>query len=144
MRTDEQRAISREYSRRYREEHPDRVKASRKKYEDANRQLITERTVEKRRVYHLKRYHSMTPLEYEQLWESQDGRCYLCGDKLVRGRETHIDHDHECCGAGESCFQCRRGLACGHCNLVLGHVFDSPARLRRIADALEQVTRGVA
>lgn len=157
MTSEDQRVRNRESNRRYREahpdrlraseaeyrkNHPDRVKASRKRYEDANREKITERTIEQRRVYNLKRYHSMTPLEFEQMWEAQGGRCYLCSDKLQRGRKTHIEHDHECCPAGESCFQCRRGLACRNCNFVVGHAFDSPERLRRIADALERITGG--
>ena len=128
---DRVKASSRESGRKYRETHPDRIKESRKRYQDANKDKIRERSSESRRVYHLKRYHGMTPLEYEQLWESQDGRCYLCGDRLVRGKGTHIEHDHGCCPAGESCFQCRRGLACSHCNLVIAHAFDDPERLER-------------
>lgn len=135
---DRVKASGRESDRKYRETHPDRVKESKKKYQDANKDKIRERSSESRRVYQLKRFHHMTPLEYEQMWESQNGCCYLCGDPLVRGRSTHIDHDHACCGAGESCFQCRRGLACKNCNLVVGHAFDDPERLRRIADALER------
>jgi hypothetical protein len=48
-----------------------------------------------------------------------------------------IDHDHSCCPQRRSCDICRRGLACGRCNKLLGLANEDPARLHRIANALE-------
>lgn len=60
----------------------------------------------------------------------QHGGCACCGDVLVPGRETHVDHDHTCCGGRRPCGKCFRGVLCRACNLMLGHAKDDPARLR--------------
>ena len=75
---------------------------------------------------------------FSLLWDSQEGRCYLCGDQLdMKGhRKIHLDHDHRCCPLGKSCEKCRRGLACSRCNTAIGHAGDDPERLHRIADNL--------
>lgn len=75
---------------------------------------------------------------FAAMWSEQDGRCYLCGRPLVRDK-THIDHDHTCCPDRKSCAYCRRGLACGPCNSLIGYAGDDPALLRMIADNLERV-----
>jgi hypothetical protein len=72
-------------------------------------------------------------------WEQQGGRCYLCGDPISlesekgKRRSAQIEHDHRCCGQNRSCPKCRRGLACGGCNSVLGMVNDNLDRLELIA-----------
>jgi hypothetical protein len=84
------------------------------------------------------RNHRMRLADWAAMWSAQQGRCYLCGDPLsVEKNQTHIDHDHSCCPPRTSCSFCRRGLACGACNAIIGHARDDPARLRRIADSLE-------
>lgn len=72
-------------------------------------------------------------------WESQAGRCYLCGDdlRLIPRKEVHIDHDHACCGPERTCEKCRRGLACKRCNFIIAWAGEDPDRLRRIAANLE-------
>jgi hypothetical protein len=72
----------------------------------------------------------------QDLWERQDGCCYLCGRGLG-DIASHIDHDHRCCGKGYGCPICRRGLACRLCNYIVGQVEDDPMVLRRMADSLE-------
>jgi Recombination endonuclease VII len=81
--------------------------------------------------------HKLRLADYDALWESQGGKCYLCGDDLVRGRKTHIDHDHSCCPRNKSCALCRRGLSCDLCNWIIGYAGDDPGRLRMLADNLE-------
>lgn len=95
------------------------------------------------RIRQQRHRHGMRPEDWSALRDAQDGRCYLCGDVLVVG-ETDVDHDHACCGPGRSCPVCRRGLACHQCNIIIGWAQDDPARLRRIADALEIAKREVA
>jgi hypothetical protein len=87
--------------------------------------------------------HGLTPHAWASLWEAQDGLCYLCGLPLDP-KATHIDHDHSCCGQGQSCSTCRRGLAHRHCNNLIGFADDDPGRLRRIANELEAAKRAVA
>ncbi len=78
----------------------------------------------------------------EELFEKQNGLCYLCEKPVIlKDNLACIDHDHSCCSdRRRSCENCRRGLACWHCNLILGHAKDDPARLRLIADNLERIT----
>lgn len=59
---------------------------------------------------------------------AKDG-CDVCGENRI-GQSLHIDHDHE---TGKV-----RGVLCHGCNLALGNVEDSPARLRALADYLER------
>lgn len=111
----------------------------------ANREERIERAAE-RQAYHpkdKKRYnetyqHGRTKAElFSELWNLQEGRCYLCGDELVYDtRKVHIDHDHRCCRNIRTCQICRRGLACPDCNHAIGWAKDDPERLHRIADNL--------
>jgi hypothetical protein len=80
-----------------------------------------------------------------ELWETQDGRCYLCDDPLDRegARRVNIDHDHRCCPKGKTCEYCRRGLACAPCNVLIGRANDDPERLHRIADNLAKANADV-
>jgi Recombination endonuclease VII len=109
-------------ARAYQVAHPAATRASKSRWQDANPL----------------RRHAMQLTEWAQMFASQDGRCYLCGDPLSDDRsKTYVDHDHSCCAQRESCRYCRRGLACNPCNTLIGMAADDPQRLRRIADNLE-------
>jgi hypothetical protein len=152
------RATKREYYLRNREKiRKDQNEKRRERYrsDPEFRERENERTRKQRRSgyqreYHLRNRekklasatfnrHGLQPGDWAAMWESQDGLCYLCGDPMIRGGTTgaHVDHDHSCCGERNSCRICRRGLACMDCNLAIGHARNDPARLRRMADALE-------
>jgi hypothetical protein len=81
----------------------------------------------------------LTFAEWEAFWQSQEGRCYLCGCKLADLREklVHVDHDHRCRRCKRGCAICSRGLACFRCNGVAGSAEDNPDLLRKIAGNLE-------
>ena len=84
--------------------------------------------------------HGITAAEKQAMLDAQGGGCYLCGDPLAYD-EAVIDHDHRCCSdvtkSGRprttSCDYCRRGLACGRCNILIGMARDDAERLIRIA-----------
>lgn len=120
-----------EYARKYRETHP------RKQYPPKPR---AEPKVDPRLPGHkLARVHGNNwQLAFATFWEVQCGCCYLCGDPLNPdiAQAVAMDHNHECCPAHQSCGICRRGLACGRCNKLVGLANEDPERLRRIADAL--------
>ena len=65
--------------------------------------------------------------------------CEACGSKF----ELTMDHDHSCCprvkGKGSyACGKCTRGTLCRDCNLALGLLQDSPARLKKLIKYLKK------
>lgn len=69
--------------------------------------------------------------ELRALYLKQDGRCFICGIKLVPGkRGMHVDHYIGDLGPVV------RGLLCGGCNVGIAQLRHDPAILRRAADYL--------
>lgn len=125
---------------------PEQKRVSNAGYQQRNRQRLRDyrrgyylRNREYALASHAFNRHGLRPEEWAAIWAGQDGRCYLCGEPMVRDGKTgaHVDHDHSHCPPNRSCRVCQRGLACMDCNIALGHTRDDPARLRRMADALE-------
>lgn len=86
---------------------------------------------EQRRRYGawLLRNYGISIEDYDKLYESQGGRCRICGTSRPRGRGGfHVDHCHES-GAV-------RGLLCASCNLMLGLVKDSKETLMKAIEYL--------
>jgi hypothetical protein len=113
------RAAGTQHAREYRRLHPEKSKASYKKWEDKNLAKI----VAKHRLYR----HGLKEGDLERMMEAQNGRCASCRDPL--GEKFHIDHDHRTKKV--------RGLLCALCNLTIGHAHEDPARLRAAAIYLE-------
>lgn len=82
--------------------------------------------------------HNLSTSKRWEILEAQAWKC-LCGKALeLHGPDTyHVDHDHAHCPGGTSCGQCIRGLLCGRCNWVLGHVGDDPDVLFSLIKYLE-------
>lgn len=70
----------------------------------------------------------------------QDSRCKICSVEFGTDRRTkpHVDHDHSCCPANESCGACIRGILCGDCNKGLGFFRDDPATLEQAIQYLKE------
>ena len=83
-----------------------------------------------RRDYDWQYKYGVSPEQYLDMWEKQEGKCKICGKKLPDGDYLHIDHDKE---TGEI-----RGLLCRDCNLGLGNFRDNPESLRNAAEYLEE------
>lgn len=132
-------ARSNRYYQANREAHLERVN----RWHEANRERVNEHKRGKSREWRLRYKHDMSPGEWTALWDTQLGRCYLCGDSLAED-QAEIEHDHTCCASPYTCWICRRGLACHDCNAAIGFANDDPGRLRRMADALEAAQLGVA
>ena len=77
---------------------------------------------------------------YEEKAASQGYVCEICGKDGLDGFRTRlsIDHDHACCSRNKTCENCRRGLICNKCNLMLGSAKDIPEVLERAAEYLER------
>ena len=83
------------------------------------------------------KWRQKTAARKQPLVEAQGGLCG-CGEPL--GEDRHLDHDHSCCEGTQTCGLCDRGVLHSRCNMALGLVMDSPARLRALADYLERTT----
>jgi len=153
-----QREYQREYQRAWRARNPEKARQIQLKSQEKNRDRIAGqrrawrernpgREREQQRAYRARnpwRQHAQFSAEdYAAIWQEQDGRCYLCGEKMDRG-SVRIDHDYSCCPRNASCPVCRRGLAHHQCNIMIGQAGEDPARLRRAADALEAAQLAVA
>lgn len=83
------------------------------------------------RNQNLKNAYGITQTAFEEKLSGQNGVCAICGRKSAfKNRPLMVDHDHE--------YGVIRGLLCGHCNLVIGHCFDSKVILKRAIDYLEK------
>jgi hypothetical protein len=83
-----------------------------------------------RRDYDWQYKYGISPEQYFELYQQQEGKCKICGEELNEDEYLCIDHDKE---TGEI-----RGLLCKKCNLGLGHFKDSPDNLRKAAEYLEE------
>jgi hypothetical protein len=79
--------------------------------------------------------YGLTRDEWNWLRQRQDNRCALCAETGVA--RLAVDHDHSCCPAGRACKKCIRGMLCGTCNRMLGHIDAKPALRARFADYLD-------
>ncbi len=81
----------------------------------------------------------LRPHDIERMFADQGGKCAGCGDEitLIRGTINYrnVDHNHAK-KLGDPNFI--RGLLCRECNWAAGHLHDSPARCRSLADYLER------
>lgn len=77
----------------------------------------------------LKSAYGRTVEWYYATLERQFGVCYVCGGVNPNGKRLAVDHCHK---SGTI-----RKLLCTNCNAALGHVNDSPDRLRMLARYVE-------
>ncbi|HET9975372.1 MAG TPA: endonuclease domain-containing protein [Streptosporangiaceae bacterium] len=126
-----------ERTRRYHEVNRDKRREWSRRYQQVNRAAV--------RQYGLKYAHGLDEGARSAMWQEQGRRCYLCGDALELAA-VRVEHWHGCPGHSpkRSCPDCRRGLACHQCNVIIGLAGEDPAMLRRIADNLERANIDVA
>ncbi len=135
-----------EMSRQFRENHPEKAKASKQQWYRNNRKYHLEwckqynkrnkeRWIENNRRSHLKRKFNLTPEEYDRLLEAQGGVCVICRkpESQKRVNRLAVDHDHQTHRI--------RGLLCRSCNTALGKFNESVDCLRCAINYLES-TRG--
>ena len=101
-----------EAAKRYRKNHPERVRAMLA----ANYR----RNAKARKEYEMSRRYGLSAVQFSQLLAGQENRCAICKNQMD---SPHIDHDHQ---TGEI-----RGLLCSFCNSGLGYFRDNPSNLRR-------------
>ena len=98
-----------------------------------NREKLTPAAKERRRRKSMenwrKRQYGLSAGDIWRLRRASNDCCMACHRPRGEGRDLHIDHNHK---TGEV-----RGILCATCNRALGYVYDSPERLRALADYLE-------
>lgn len=89
-------------------------------------------TKEQRRKWALKSSFNLTIEQYNSMLRQQGGVCKICkaGPETSYKGVLHVDHNHK---TGKV-----RGLLCAACNVAIGYMVDSPARLRDAATYLEK------
>ena len=80
---------------------------------------------------YVQRTYRLGPGEYAELYEFQGGVCWICRRAKGTSKKLAVDHDHKCCPTTPTCGNCTRGLLCGPCNKLLGHVRDQWETLQR-------------
>lgn len=113
----------RELHRQWREQNADKVRRYSREWARRNGQ-------ESRKNSDLRRRFGITLEQYKELHDSQAGKCGICGEAEVSGRQLAVDHDHST-GA-------IRALLCTTCNTGLGQFKDNPHLLRLAAAYLER------
>jgi hypothetical protein len=99
----------------YRKRDPEKERIRKREQKSESRKRNPIKSMDSR----LRKEFGITHVEYQTIWERQQGKCAVCGDCLMlRDKHTHLDHDHE---TGVV-----RGILCIHCNGGLGSLKDSP------------------
>lgn len=141
-----------EISKRYREKHPDKVKATQQKYRDKNKEKTKERNKitnakrdkkqhseymkawrikepDKAKSADLKKQYGITIDDYNKKLQFQDCKCAVCGS-LQGKRALAVDHNHT---TGEI-----RDLLCHRCNTSIGLMDESIDKLKSLIAYLEK------
>jgi hypothetical protein len=88
---------------------------------------------DKNRAAQLKHKYGLSTVQYNQLLQSQNGCCGICGTNAPTGIGTwHVDHCHT---SGQV-----RGLLCSKCNHALGLLNDDRTILLKAIDYLDRAT----
>ena len=92
-----------------------------------------------RKKYVLKKLYNITQEQFNELLESQDNRCAICGiHKDELDRRMSVDHDHSCCPGMETCGKCIRGLLCSVCNMSMGGFKDDVVLMNKAIEYLNR------
>jgi len=83
------------------------------------------------RTWYLRKHYDISLEQFEEMLESQDGKCAGCHADF--DNDVKVDHDHSTDEV--------RGLLCQTCNLLLGHAYDNPEILRNLAEYLESFSQ---
>lgn len=158
MTDEKRRAYQREYQRVWRARNPEKVRAiqrrnnerrrdknnaARRAWRAANMDREREQQREYRAKHPWRQHAGFTDADFAAMLAKQEGKCYLCGEVMLM-KSIRVDHDYSCCPRNSSCPVCRRGLVHHRCNVLIGYADESPARLRRTANALEAAQDAVS
>lgn len=87
--------------------------------------LVVRARAERSHDLTVQKTYGLGPGQYRQLLVAQGGKCWICQRANGKTKRLAVDHDH---ASGKV-----RGILCGPCNQLLGHVRDDPETLLRAA-----------
>jgi hypothetical protein len=102
-----------DYGKLRRENCPDKVKATKKRYQDKNPDKVRRWGLRSGWRRHL----GLDPDKVELSLKTHNGLCDICGNS-PNGKSLAIDHCHDT--------KTFRGVLCSHCNIGLGHFKNNP------------------
>ncbi len=79
---------------------------------------------------HLKRKYNISLEQYKEMFNVQNGCCYLCNKKVEEGRMLCVDHNHS---TGKI-----RKLLCTQCNAGLGNFRENVEVLNRAIEYVKE------
>jgi hypothetical protein len=106
--------VKKESAARYRLAHKEQIKIYSSTHPKKNKQIYTK---EGNRARYLKQAYGISLIEYNEMYEKQNGVCSICNNYPPAGTLLSVDHDHN---SGKV-----RGLLCVQCNTALGLLRDS-------------------
>lgn len=83
-----------------------------------------------RRDYDWQYRYGLSPEQYLEFYQKQEGKCKICGKELPDGEYLCVDHNKE---TGEI-----RGLLCDQCNRGLGYFHEVVEILKNAIKYLEE------
>ena len=98
----------------YQKDHPEDTRKNQKRWYENNK--------DHSRRYQIQHLYGLSYEDWFKMWESQDGKCAICGRPFTEPSDACVDHNHE---TGET-----RGLLCTRCNLGLGYMEDSEFEIK--------------
>jgi len=116
----------RESKRKWIKNNFEKVKKSKEKWEKNNpnrRKKWQENNPDYARKNHIKKTYNLFYEDWLRIWESQDGKCAICGTLFVKPSNAYIDHNHK--------INEIRGLLCMKCNFGIGNFNDNPILMRK-------------
>ena len=112
-------------------------KCSQREYQQSDKGAATKRKYQQslkgkvvKRKYNLKRDYGITLVEYDEMFEKQNGVCVICKQSDITGQRLSVDHNHK---TGKI-----RGLLCHRCNLWLGVFENSHGLFKEFEKYLKQ------
>lgn len=89
----------------------------------------------------LAQVYSISREFYDAILAFQGGTCAICQRATGARKRLAVDHDHAQAkldghDPDKGCMTCVRGLLCGSCNKIIGHLRDDPEAFLRAANYL--------
>ena len=116
-------------SKKYRIEHPDKIREMRNNYKERRKEI---RYKNDRKSY-LKYKYNISEDIYKEMYDYRNGCCDIC-KKHIEYRQLCVDHNHKT--------NKLRGMLCRNCNLALGSFKDNIQYLQEAIKYLERYDIG--